>query len=270
MQLPLGYVPGLQRSWYSRVSHRVFGSRQFSRAIEYRIVRRWVPQGRNGSALDLAAGSCLWSVALALSGYRVTALDLEPGGLRYAADASVENVFPLAADAAELPLRDEIFDLVLCNSALEHFPDPGSAIREMGRVLRPGGRLVLTVDSFPERWSPLLRYIPRTWRKPALREADDLASLRRYHQRECRVVTYFDRHSLEQGLQAAGLDVVEVCDYLNRGVAKLIFEMHLLLSPLGFYNALSRRLFPLFWPFTFWRERPGRGWGLAVLARKRP
>lgn len=48
-------------------------------------------------------------------------------------------------DAQQLALPDARFDVVLCSLGLMYLPDPGQALREMGRVLRPGGRLALSV-----------------------------------------------------------------------------------------------------------------------------
>lgn len=49
------------------------------------------------------------------------------------------------ADALALPFRDDTFDLVLSQATLEHVTDPQQAVREMTRVLRPGGRLYIEV-----------------------------------------------------------------------------------------------------------------------------
>jgi SAM-dependent methyltransferase len=51
----------------------------------------------------------------------------------------------VVADLRDLPLEDRTFDLVLCTEVLEHLPDPRPAMAEMRRVLRPGGRLIVTV-----------------------------------------------------------------------------------------------------------------------------
>ncbi len=51
----------------------------------------------------------------------------------------------ILGDAGALPIVSEQADLVLCTEVLEHLPDPLSALVEMGRVLIPGGFLVLTV-----------------------------------------------------------------------------------------------------------------------------
>lgn len=48
-------------------------------------------------------------------------------------------------DLADLPLPDADFDLVLCTEVLEHVAEPARAVAEIARILRPGGRLVLTV-----------------------------------------------------------------------------------------------------------------------------
>jgi SAM-dependent methyltransferase len=55
---------------------------------------------------------------------------------------------PLAAvhaDITALPFREETFDLVLCSHVLEHVPDDRAAMRELHRVVRPGGTVVIQV-----------------------------------------------------------------------------------------------------------------------------
>jgi ubiquinone/menaquinone biosynthesis C-methylase UbiE len=76
----------------------------------------------------------------------VVGLDVSPGMLGAARAAA-----PSAAaewregSAADLPFHDGAFDLVLCQQGLQYFPDRPLALREMHRVLRPGGRLALSV-----------------------------------------------------------------------------------------------------------------------------
>jgi SAM-dependent methyltransferase len=58
----------------------------------------------------------------------------------YAVEPTLHN-----GDVRRLPYHDGSFDLVLSGHVIEHLPDPVEALREMARVLRPGGRLVLCV-----------------------------------------------------------------------------------------------------------------------------
>jgi arsenite methyltransferase len=63
----------------------------------------------------------------------------------------------LRADAQRLPLRDATVDAVVSIAALQLIPDPAAALAEMTRVLRPGGRLAVTV--------PTAGRAARFWRK---------------------------------------------------------------------------------------------------------
>ena len=56
------------------------------------------------------------------------------------------------ADILNLPYADGSFDVVVCSEVLEHLPDGAAAVRELVRVLKPGGDLVVSVPRFfPER-----------------------------------------------------------------------------------------------------------------------
>lgn len=50
----------------------------------------------------------------------------------------------LVSDISEIPAPDASFDAILCSEVLEHVPDPNLALDEFARLLRPGGRLIIT------------------------------------------------------------------------------------------------------------------------------
>ena len=89
---------------------------------------------------------------------RVLGIDLSEGMLETArAKAEAAGLSDCAEfrkmDAEALDLADESFDVVVSLFALLHFPNPLAALKEMLRVLRPGGRLSIAVGSGPSRLS---------------------------------------------------------------------------------------------------------------------
>jgi ubiquinone/menaquinone biosynthesis C-methylase UbiE len=96
--------------------------------------------------------------------------------MRRAAAGKIGAIVPARADARELPFDDGSFDAAYLVTVLGEIPDPRAAIREIGRVLKPGGRLV--VGEFADRhFVPLvtlLRYAndaglrPSAWLGPPL------------------------------------------------------------------------------------------------------
>ena len=98
------------------------------------------------SVADIGAGTGFVSAGLAPLVKKVYVLDGSPAMLEIARKnlAQFENVEFQTADGLALGLPDASQDTVFANMYLHHCPDPLAAIREMVRILRPGGRLVLT------------------------------------------------------------------------------------------------------------------------------
>lgn len=111
-----------------------------------RNLRRAVALQPNETCLDLAAGTAVSTTQLAATGAYVVACDFSVGMLRAAADRSVPRV---AGDALNLPFADGVFDAVTIAFGLRNVADPVRALREMARVTRPGGRLVVCEFSRP-------------------------------------------------------------------------------------------------------------------------
>jgi ubiquinone/menaquinone biosynthesis C-methylase UbiE len=105
--------------------------------------------GEAGVVADVGCGNGLYLAELARRGYgrRLIGADLSPGMLR-AARQRTGRLGPalVAADAAALPLRDSSADLTLAMHMLYHVPEPEVALRELRRVTRPGGRLVVGLN----------------------------------------------------------------------------------------------------------------------------
>jgi SAM-dependent methyltransferase len=118
-------------------------------------------------------------------------------------------------DAEQLKLPDHSFDVVLCALGLMYVPDPEQALREMRRVLRPGGRMIAAVWGHRDRcgWSPLFAIVDaevssevcplffRLGLNEELARACSGAGLR--VTRQCRVASSIDYDDADQACAAA-------------------------------------------------------------------
>lgn len=147
--------------------------------------------------LDLGCGGGRHAYEAWRRGATVAALDLdelELKGVHYVVHAMSEAGElpggraggPVRADARLLPFPDGTFDCVIASEVLEHVFDDRTVIAELVRVLRPGGRMAVTVPAFwPERVCWALDH--------------------RYHDRPGGHVRIYRHHELEQELESAGL-----------------------------------------------------------------
>ena len=98
--------------------------------------------------LDLAAGTGASSAALAKGGAEVVACDLSEGMIEVGRERHPEIEF-VHGNAMDLDFEDGTFDAVTISWGLRNIPDPQLALREMARVVRPRGRLVVLEFSTP-------------------------------------------------------------------------------------------------------------------------
>jgi SAM-dependent methyltransferase/uncharacterized protein YbaR (Trm112 family) len=103
---------------------------------------------RDRLVLDVGAGSGRHSYEAHRLGARVIAVDV--GDAIHVARRNLPpEVVTVQADAEELPLEDETFDLVMAIGVLHHLPDPRRALRSLGRLVRPGGYVHIYVYWIP-------------------------------------------------------------------------------------------------------------------------
>ena len=96
-----------------------------------------------GTALDAACGTGRHAAYLASLGHQVTGIDRTPEMLEVAS-AKVPGARFEIADLTAIPLAAGAMDLAVCTLALTHCPDLGPPMKELVRVVRPGGRVVIS------------------------------------------------------------------------------------------------------------------------------
>ena len=111
-----------------------------------RATRKALGIGAGEKVLDLAAGTAVSTVELANSGAWCVAADFSVGMLGAGQARKVPKV---AGDATCLPFADNAFDAVTISFGLRNVAERDTALAEMARVTRPGGRLVVCEFSTP-------------------------------------------------------------------------------------------------------------------------
>jgi demethylmenaquinone methyltransferase / 2-methoxy-6-polyprenyl-1,4-benzoquinol methylase len=170
------------------------------------LTRRVLEAAPGERILDLAAGTAVSTVEYSRSGAWCVAADFSLGMLRSGAHRDVPKV---AADAFHLPFADGAFDAVTITFGLRNMNDTVAALREMCRVVRPGGRLVVCEVSQPT-WRPIrwlhhhvvLRLLPRITR-PFSSNKEAYAYLAES------MADWHDQVSLARLIAEAGWDEVE-------------------------------------------------------------
>jgi ubiquinone/menaquinone biosynthesis C-methylase UbiE len=135
-------MEGFSARWYAR---------QRGTPSQIAIVRRQaaqLTQGMpNGAILEVAPGPGYFAIEIARLGrFKVTGLDISRTMVeisRENAAAAGVNIEFRQGDATEMPFGDGSFDLVVSQAAFKNFRRPVSALNEMHRVLRAGGKAVI-------------------------------------------------------------------------------------------------------------------------------
>ncbi len=124
----------------------------------------WLPAG--GRVLEIGPGPGVLLAQIAERKPFAAGLDLSAGMLRQAKRRLAQAGRPARltrGDATQLPFAGESLDAVTLTFALSSIPDGPGAVREMARVLRPGGVLALVDAGYPADGNPIGRGLARLW-----------------------------------------------------------------------------------------------------------
>ncbi len=147
--------------------------------------------------LDVACGTgeILFRLAREFTNPQFVGLDLTPEMITKAKNKTnnLPNVSYREGSASSIPFADETFDIAVCSEAFHHFPEPAMTLREIYRVLKPGGIFLLADIAFNNF---ILKYLAATLLKP----------LEHAH-------AYYSRHELVELLKTSGLTIIQAKGY---------------------------------------------------------
>ena len=162
--------PTLERVDYDRVQHAGYAR---ARALPAQAIRRYMdafarhlPDRRPLTGIDLGSGTGRFTPALAET-FGGPVYGVEPAArMRETAQAQAAHpqVTYLAGEAEHIPLPDAAADFVLMFLSFHHVPNQPAAAREIARVVKPGGRVILRStfkERIPDHW--WRGFFPRSW-----------------------------------------------------------------------------------------------------------
>lgn len=195
------------KNYIGHLIYKTMGTTEFIRRIEWRSMLEWLDPKEGERILDIACGGGVLSLKIAEKGCEVRGVDTSEDAIKYAKRlAEREKIaceFEIGS-AEDLPYPDRYFDKVVCSSSLEHFKDDIRALKEMHRVLKPNGGVVLTTDSFTY---PV---------KDELKEK---------HKEIAYVVNYYTAETLKERFEIAGFEMKRSKYLLNSRITSFFFKI---------------------------------------------
>lgn len=191
-----------------KISHmisRTLGSLSFIRLIEWKEILG-VLQPKNGEkVLDVACGSGGLSLKIAKRGGRVHGVDRSVDSIKRAnLLGQKQGCSFLVADVEQLPYDDNYFNKVVCSSSLEHFSNDAKALKEMNRVLKANGIIVLTTDS--------LSY-------------PSAENLKKRHAIQYHVVSYYNSDQILKKLEQSGFNLLSSKYIFNSALTSFFYKL---------------------------------------------
>jgi SAM-dependent methyltransferase len=218
-----------------------------SRRLEFNLLMRYLNLQGKGLLLDVACGDGFWTAKMIPRAAGVVGFDYNFKRLQQARKLAGGMLGAIRNDAHILPFRSGSFDHAIGICVLEHFSDDVRALSELRRVLKPGGSLALTVDSFSY---------------PGISPAE-----MKKHATKFSVVHLYQIDSLREKLTEAGFEITQWTYMLRTPISAGFYLRALRIPKLAYF------LYPIAYPLSWLSERNSKnqtcGYKLAVLAKAR-
>lgn len=186
---------------------KLFGShRNFRRVVECKTLLRWLDPRPGEKILDVGCGEGYLSEKIASYGAITTGIDISHTAIaRAKIRTKGKNLEFRELDAAKLDYPDASFDKIVSFCAIEHFTDDEKVLSHLARMLKPGGRLLLSADSLSN---------------PGLTDKE-----RQWHRSRYAVNCLYTREKIGEKLQRVGLKTERSCYVLNSGLALVLTRL---------------------------------------------
>ena len=160
-----------------------------SKWFKYRkAMLSYLDLGKNDKILDYGSATCEMSEWLAWEEYDVTAIDISYDLLAFSKKRDKSRRLKYACmDCEELAFKDESFDKIICFEILHHLPNPEKGIEEMYRILKGGGRILI---SEPNALSPARRLSEIMWKEESLEKSFYPWNLRKMFEEKFEVIKF--------------------------------------------------------------------------------
>ena len=195
------------RHYIGHLIYKTVGTVSFIRQIEWRRMLERLDPKEGEKILDIACGNGALILKIAERGCEVSGIDMSEAGIeraRHLAEREGIACKFVVGNAEDLPYPDGYFDKIVCSSSLEHFNDDIKALKEMCRVLKPGGCVVMTVDSLTYPISDELKerhrelyYVMNYYTRETLKEKFEIVGLRMNRSEyllNSRITSFFFNH----------------------------------------------------------------------------
>jgi len=187
--------------------YKTISTTNFIRRIEWRKMLEYLDPKEDERILDIACGNGTLALKIAERRCEVHGIDISKDSIdtarRLAEREKIACQFKVG-NAENLPYPNMSFDKIVCSSSLEHFKNDISALKEMSRIIKPNGRLIITVDSFTY---------------PITNE------LKEKHKKSSYVINYYTSEKLKKKFEIVGIKMNKSEYLLNSRITSFFFNI---------------------------------------------
>ncbi|WP_458453104.1 class I SAM-dependent methyltransferase [Methanobrevibacter sp.] len=127
----------------------------------YGVMVREILKSETGKILDVGCGNGNLFTMLPNDKYELYGIDFSENMILEAKNNCMGKATFTVADVECMPFEDETFDIVVCNASFHHYIHPDASLKEMNRVLKDGGKLLIGDPYVPRLVRPMINVLAK-------------------------------------------------------------------------------------------------------------